>query len=88
MRSINNQFKAALTFFHRWTGVAFCLLFLFWFCSGVVMMYSDYPMVSGADRLAHLPALDNSTIRLTPNEAFARLHADTLPATACFTQRL
>jgi len=79
MRGINNQVKTALIFLRRWTGVAFCLLFLSWFCSGVAMMYSDYPMVSSAERLARSPALDASTIRLTPNEAFTLLQADALP---------
>jgi hypothetical protein len=54
-------------------GVTLCLLFLLWFASGIVMMYWDYPGVTAADRLQHLPALDASRIRLSLPEAYERL---------------
>jgi hypothetical protein len=79
MCGFGHLLKAVLIAVHRWTGLAFCLLFLSWFCSGVVMMYTDYPMVTPALRLAHLPTLASSTIRLTPKEAWASLHIDGLP---------
>jgi PepSY-associated TM region len=79
MRGIANQLKAVIIVIHRWMGLAFCLLFLSWFCSGVAMMYTDYPSVSRADRLAHLSPLNASTIDLTPSEAFARLHIEDSP---------
>ena len=49
---------------HRWMGVAFCLLFAWWFVSGIFMMYWDYPAVSEADRLARAPVLDASQVKL------------------------
>ena len=76
------QFKRALIFVHRWMGVFFCLLFLTWFASGMVMMYWQYPQVSAADRLSRAPALDASRIRLSPQQAYAQLGIDSPPARA------
>jgi len=69
----STQFKKALIFIHRWMGVLFCLLFLSWFASGIVMMYWQYPQVSPDDRLSRAPALDAARIRLSPQEAYGRL---------------
>src|SRR5580704_13993962 len=76
------QLKRALIFIHRWMGVFFCLLFLTWFASGIVMMYWQYPQVSPADRLRRAPALDASQIHLSPAEAYSRLQLDSPPAAA------
>jgi len=65
--------KKTLIFVHRWMGVALCLLFLLWFASGIVMMYWDYPEVTAADRLQHLPPVDASRVRLSVLEAYKRL---------------
>jgi len=62
-------------------GVALCLLFLLWFASGMVMMYCDYPSVSDADRLSRAPILNPSKIRLSPQEAYARLQISSPPDT-------
>jgi hypothetical protein len=66
-------------FFHRWMGVAFCLLFSWWFVSGIFMMYWDFPSVSQEDRLDRSPAIDVSKIHLSPREAWAKLGLDRLP---------
>jgi hypothetical protein len=66
--------------FHRWLGVAFCLLFAVWFLSGIVMMYWSFPGVSPRDRIEHAPALDASRVILSPAEAFAKLEAAEAPA--------
>jgi hypothetical protein len=50
-------------------GVAFCLLFLMWFVSGIVMMYCQYPVISNSDRLEHLPILHAESICRNPDEA-------------------
>src|SRR5579862_5692336 len=76
------QLKRALIFIHRWMGVVFCLLFLTWFASGMVMMYWQYPEVTAADRLSRAPALDAARIQLSPREAYARLGIDSAPADA------
>jgi len=71
--------KKALVVVHRWMGVSLCLLFLSWFASGIVLMYWGYPAVSEADRLNRAPALESSGIRLSPQEAYARLQTDLRP---------
>jgi len=65
---------------HRWMGVGFCVLFLAWFVSGIVMMYWGYPKVSSAQRLAHSSVLDPSTIHLSAEEAYARLETEDRPS--------
>ena len=82
MAGTGAQFKRALIFVHRWMGVFFCLLFLTWFASGIVMMYWQYPQVSAADRVSRAPALDASRIRLSPQQAYARLGSEGVPAGA------
>jgi hypothetical protein len=64
---------------HRWMGVAFCLLFAWWFVSGIFMMYWDYPEVSAVNRLARAQLLDSSRVKLSPAEAFATLQEDGSP---------
>ena len=38
----------ALMFVHRYLGVAFCLIFVVWFASGIVMVYKRLPDVLAA----------------------------------------
>ena len=64
--------KSAI-FCHRWMGLAFCLLFAWWFLSGIFMMYWDYPDVSRADRLDRAQALDESKIKLSAGHAWTKL---------------
>ena len=66
------RIKRSAIFVHRWLGVALCVVFLIWFPSGIGMMYWDYPSVSGADRLQRMPALNAATVRLSPEEAYAK----------------
>jgi len=58
---------------HRWMGVAFCLLFAWWFVSGIFMMYWDYPSVGPREQLQHAQAIDASRVRLTAREAAAKV---------------
>lgn len=60
-------------------GVAFCLLFAWWFVSGIFMMYWDYPAVSEADRLERAPDLNASQVKLAPAEAYETLGLDEAP---------
>ena len=60
-------------FCHRWLGIGFCVLFAVWFLSGIVMMYWYYPEVDAAGRLARSATLDASRIRISPEQAYARL---------------
>jgi hypothetical protein len=59
----------ALTLFHRWLGVAFCLLFAMWFASGIVMHFVPFPALTEAERLAGLPPIDIARVEHGPAEA-------------------
>ena len=60
---------ALLTVIHRYVGLVFCLIFVVWFASGIVMVYARMPAYEPAERVARLAALDPASIRLTPAEA-------------------
>jgi hypothetical protein len=60
---------AGLIVVHRYLGVAFCVVFLVWFASGIVMVFKRLPEFSQEERLARLPALDAAAVRLTPAQA-------------------
>ncbi len=64
------KFQGQVIVWHRWLGIASCVLFLVWFASGVVMMYARMPDLRNPERLAHLPLLDWSGVQLTPAEAW------------------
>src|SRR5262245_14388741 len=60
---------AVLTPLHRYLGLAFCLIFVAWFASGLVMIYHGMPSYAPSERLARLAPLDPGAIRLTPAQA-------------------
>lgn len=72
--------KRSLIFVHRWLGVALCVVFLLWFPSGIGIMYWSFPTVTAADRLERSPALDPSTVRVSPTEAAATIGLTPSPA--------
>jgi hypothetical protein len=59
--------------FHRWLGVAFCLLFASWFVTGAVLHFVPYPALADKERLARSPRIDPSRIAIAPANAMARL---------------
>ena len=61
---------AALIVVHRYVGLVFCLIFLLWFASGIVMVFKRLPEFSAEERLLRLPPLDTAAVTLTPAEAF------------------
>lgn len=64
---------------HRWMGVGFCVLFVVWFISGIVMMYWDYPRWTDAKRLPRLEKLSAPQIRISPEEAYRSLELTGAP---------
>jgi hypothetical protein len=82
MRQVLLGIRKFAIFCHRWMGLAFCVLFAWWFVSGIFMMYFDFPSVGQGDRLDHSDAIDASRIHLSPEEAFAKLGVDGSPASA------
>ncbi len=60
-----------LSWFHRWTGVALCLLFVLWFASGAILLFVPFPSLSGEDRLASAERIDLAAVAVRPAQALA-----------------
>ena len=60
-----------LTWFHRWSGVVLCLLFIAWFASGAVVLYVPFPALAQSDRLAHNEPVDSSRLVREPGAVLA-----------------
>jgi hypothetical protein len=58
-----------LVLFHRWLGVAFCLLFAMWFASGIVMHFIPFPSLSESERVAGLLPIDLKRVAHGPVQA-------------------
>ena len=69
-----------LTTIHRYLGLLFCLIFVVWFASGLVMIYAGMPAYGAAERLARLQPLDRASIRLTPAEALEHAELGEAPS--------
>ena len=68
---------------HRYLGIPLSLLFVVWFASGIVMMYTGgMPQLTPEARLSHLPDLDLSRVRLTAAEAVERAGLWSFPDSA------
>lgn len=60
-----------LSWFHRWTGVGLCLLFLLWFASGAILLFVPFPSLSDQDRLAASARIDPAAVTVAPAQALA-----------------
>jgi len=58
-----------LSWFHRWTGVGLCLLFLLWFASGAILLFVPFPSLSDQDRLAASAPIDLAVVTVAPAQA-------------------
>jgi len=54
-----------LHLWHRWLGIVFGLLVLWWFISGLVMLYVPYPSLTQSERLSHLSPIDLQAVKFT-----------------------
>ncbi len=68
-RLFAHRAKWWLYLIHRWVGIGACLLFLFWFLSGLVMVYVPFPSLTAAERREGLPDIDWNVVRIGPAEA-------------------
>lgn len=59
----------ALVWFHRWLGIATCLIFAAWFASGAVMLFQPFPSLSHAEQLAQQAPIDGRAVLVTPAAA-------------------
>ncbi|HEV7448563.1 MAG TPA: PepSY domain-containing protein [Steroidobacteraceae bacterium] len=62
-----------LTWFHRWSGVLLCLLFIAWFASGTVLLFVPFPSLGDRDRLAHSEPVDSSHLTQNPAAVLAKV---------------
>ena len=77
------MFRHWLIWTHRYVGIPLSALFVLWFASGIVMMYTgDMPRLTSAARLDALASLDFSQVRLTPADAAARGRVPRFPERA------
>ena len=66
------DWRKLLIYSHRWMGIAFGLLFVSWFISGIAFMYWGMPGLSAKERLDHQLPVDLSLAQLSPAEAAAK----------------
>ena len=68
---------------HRYLGIPLGILFVVWFASGIVMMYTrDMPRLTPELRLERLPALDFERVALAPAAAARRAYLSPAPRAA------
>jgi len=62
--------KRWIIFLHRYLGIPMSVVFVIWFISGIVMIYTGgMPVLTEADRLARIGAIEFDRIALSPAEA-------------------
>lgn len=66
------NWRVMLILCHRWMGIAFGLLFLMWFVSGVAFVYWGMPNVSPGERMDRQAEIDLSSAAIAPSEAASR----------------
>ncbi|WP_245653428.1 PepSY domain-containing protein [Sphingomonas pituitosa] len=49
---LSQRLLAMLVWFHRWIGIATCLIFAAWFASGAVMLFQPFPSLPHAAQMA------------------------------------
>lgn len=76
---MGHRLKRWLYLTHRWIGIAACLFFAMWFLSGLVMIYVPFPALSKAERLAGLPPVDWSQVRIPPGRVLRAAELDAPP---------
>jgi len=72
MQALWSSVNRWLTWFHRWAGVALCLLFAMWFASGAVLHFVGFPSLSAVDRHAASAEIELSRLTISPGEALSR----------------
>ena len=77
MQALWSRVNRWLAWFHRWAGVALCLLFAIWFASGAVLHFVSFPSLSAADRHADSEPIDMVRLQTEPGTALAKVPAAT-----------
>lgn len=64
---------AAAVWFHRWLGIATCLIFAAWFASGAVMLFQPFPSLSHPAQMALQAPIDRATDLVAPARVAAAI---------------
>lgn len=73
MSSLWPRVNRWLVWFHRWAGVALCLLVAAWFVSGAILHFVPYPALARGEHLAHSETIELTRVRIAPGAALARM---------------
>lgn len=65
--------KRYLYLWHRWLGIALCLVMLLWFLSGMVMLYVGYPKLTQAEHWSRLPVLSTDGCCVEPQQVLGQV---------------
>ena len=57
---------------HRWLGIFLCLMMTAWFASGIVMMYTSFPLIPASELYGRTPPVDARRITISPSELIRR----------------
>jgi hypothetical protein len=76
MSALGRDINRWLVWFHRWAGVALCLLVAAWFVSGAILHFVPYPALERSEQLTRSDPLDLGRVRIAPQQALARMPAD------------
>ena len=60
-----------LAWFHRWLGVATCLIFALWFASGAVLLFVPFPSLPRGAQMSLQAPVDLTAVAVTPGQAMA-----------------
>ena len=66
----------SLHLLHRWLGITFGLLVLFWFVSGLVMLYVPYPSLTKAERLAYLIPINIKMVKFSMSDIWTKQNSE------------
>ncbi len=67
--ALRNRATKKLAWFHRWLGVATCLIFALWFASGAVLLFKPFPSLSRSEQLRIEAPVDLTAVTLSPRAA-------------------
>ena len=70
-RPLLPRFSRYVSLFHRWLGIAVCLMFAMWFATGSVLSFVPFPSLSPDERIARSKPVDMKGLRVEPNSALA-----------------
>lgn len=71
--------RRVIYLWHRYLGIALCVLFIIWFVTGVVMLYVRMPILFPAERFRYLAEFEPQAVAVTPFSAVEKAGLKTPP---------